>query len=449
MAHRDTRAARQVARHLGRDPYPYQLRAVETLSTPTPTRPYPRVGVVLVPRQTGKTTTVGLDLPLARMTRYPGFLASYTCQTGHDTSERFTAPGGWLDEVEASKLARAGRVRTRRSAGTERIVYRGRGRASFLAAFPPVPGKLRGKQRDYVNVDECQELDDVGADLVADILPTGDTRPLSQLVLSGTAGAGPGWWHDTVERARAGEYALVEVGTWPDDADPDDEAVWLAHHPGLRAGLTTLDNLREARRVMGRDRFAREYGNRWGTAGAVTERPLPPDEWRAAGSPRTSGRGASWVAAGFDVTPNRETASLVTVTRDGRGRLRWQGPPDQLAGALGRYARRLPVAAPPGQSGLVDTVKRRGHSARALSGRDYRSACQLLRDEVGAGHVTHDQQAPLDAAVDGAARSWSGDSWVFSARRSGVDVSPVVALACALFAAHTRRAPRVVAGSAT
>lgn len=447
MVSLDTVRARAVARKLGRDPYPYQLRMVETLSTPTPSRTYPRVAVVIAPRQTGKTTTVALDLSLARMTRYPGFIASYTAQTGHDVSERFTAPGGWLDEVASSSLA--ARTRGRRSAGTERLTYRHRGRGSYLSAFPPVPGKLRGKQRDLVVVDECQELDDVGADLVADILPTGDTRPLAQLVLTGTAGSGPGWWHDVVEAARAGDHALVEVGTWPDDADPDDERVWWQHHPGLRAGLTTVDNLRAVRATMGRDRFAREYGNRWGDADTTADRPLPLDAWRAAGVPRSTGRGARWVAAGFDVTPNRETSTLVTVSDDGRVRVRWQGPPDELGHAATRYAARLPVAAPPGQAGTVDALRRGRVSARALSGRDYRSACQVLRDELGAGRLSHDVQTPLDTAVEGAARSWSGDSWVFSARRSGVDVTPVVAAACAVYAAQTRRAPRVVGTSSS
>lgn len=435
----DTRGVYRVARALGRTPYRYQLRMVEALSTPTPSRPYPRVAVVLVPRQTGKTTEVGLDLPLARMRRFPGFAASYTCQTGHDVSERFAAPDGWLDQVEQSALA--GRVRTRRSAGTERITYRHRGRASWLGAFPPKPGKLRGKQRDYVNLDECQELDDVGPDLVADILPTGDTRPLSQLVLSGTAGAGPGWWHEQVERGRAGELVLVELGTWPDDADPDDEAVWAAHHPGVRAGLTTLDNLREARRILGRDRFAREYGNRWGTLSRGSTRPIPLDLWSALATTRTPGTRV--VGAGFDVTPDRESCSLVTLDDRDEVRVRWQGPTDGLVDAARRYTRRAPLVAPPGQLALVESLRRSRVPATALTGREYRAACQLLRDRVDAGTVRHHGQPPLDRAVDGADRSWSGDSWVFSARRSGLDITPVVGAACAVYASTTARTPRV------
>lgn len=435
----DTRGVYRVARALSRSPYRYQLRAVEVASTPTPTRPYPRVVVVLVPRQTGKTTTFGLDLPLARMRRFPGFAASYTCQTGHDTSERFAAPDGWLDQVEQSVLA--GRVRTRRSAGTERITYRHRGRASWLGAFPPKPGKLRGKQRDYVNLDECQELDDVGADLVADILPTGDTRPLSQLVLSGTAGAGPGWWLDQVERGRAGDVPLVELGTWPDDADPDDESVWLAHHPGLRAGLTTLDNLREARRNLGRERFAREYGNRWGSLTRGTTHPLPLDVWAALLVPYTPG--ARVVGAGFDVTPDRESCALVTIDDRDEVRVRWQGPTGELVAAARKYARRAPLVAPPGQLALVETLRRARVPASTLTGGEYRAACQLLRDRVDARTVHHHGQPVLDRAVEGADRSWSGDSWVFSARRSGLDITPVVGAACAVHAAVSARRPRV------
>ena len=450
MAHRDTRAALAVARALRpelRDPPGYALRMVEQLSEPhRDGHGYAhRLAVVLAPRRVVKTTTL-LDLTLARMRLRAGFRASYTAQTGHDTSAVFTEPGALLDQIAAAPRLR--HMRGTRSQGRERVTYRKPGRRpSFLGAFAPVPGKLRGRARELVLLDEAQELDDVGAELVADVWPTGDTLgSVAQVIVSGTAGYGPGWWRDLVDRGRAGELLLVELGSWPRDADPDDERVWAAYHPGLRAGLTTLEALRGARAALGADRFAREYGNVWGASDSAAA-PIPLDLWAQLRGPAALDDRP--VAAGFDVTVERDSCSLVGVTEGGHVRLLATGPVKALPELVHRLARGLPVAAGPNQRQLVERLQRAGVPASTLTLAEYRAACQLIRDRVQASTVSHDGQPELDAAVSGAGRVWHGDAWVLSARRSGTDVTPLVAAAVALYQGSRVRVPRVVGSAQT
>lgn len=443
MPTRDTRRAAHVAHRLGRSPKPYQLGMIERLSAPHPDDPggyAARVAVVLAPRRTGKTTSI-LDMALGRCVERGGFAAAYTAQTGHAVTELFAEPGGLLDQIEGVSIGR-GRWSARRSAGTERARFTRGAVSSFVGAFPPVPGKLRGRARHLVVIDEAQELDAVLGALLADVMPTGDTLGrVAQLVVTGTAGKGPGPWHDMVDRARAGELPLVELGTWPDDADPDDPDTWARYHPGVRSGLTTLDALRDARGALGVERFAREYGNRWGSLDATT-RPIPPDRFAAAAVPDDVRPGRP-AAVGFDVTLDRSSATLVGVTDTGHVRVLAVCHPRQIPERLDQLGR-VPVAAPPAQRPVTDELVRRGRAARALTPAEYRAACQTLADRVEAGELTHNGQPELVAAVESADRSWHGDQWVISSRRSGGDVSALVAASCAVYESATARRPRVV-----
>ena len=114
----DARWFHATASLLGRPPLPYQTQAAADLSQPNlaGTGYAHTTAVVVWPRQTGKTTTL-FTLALARMMHQQGYAAAYTAQTGHTVTERFTDPGGWLDQVEASPLS--ARHATRRSQGTE------------------------------------------------------------------------------------------------------------------------------------------------------------------------------------------------------------------------------------------------------------------------------------------------------------------------------------------
>lgn len=422
----DARWFHAAAALLGRPPLPYQTQAAADLSQPNlaGTGYAHTTAVVVWPRQTGKTTTL-FTLALARMMHQAQYAAAYTAQTGHTVTERFTDPGGWLDQVEASPLA--ARHATRRSQGTERLTNR-RTR-SYVKAFPPRPGKLRSNALDLVVLDECQEHTwEVGRALDADVGPVFTTRPRRQLIYAGTA-SGPGWWRSKVDAARAGQHLLVEVGTWPDDADPADPAVWAAHHPGLRHGLTDPDHLRSQLEQLGPQTFAREYGNRWDDD-ATGDAPVPVTAWQAC-TTATAGEPA---AVAFDVTPDRSWCSIVGVTTTRSVRLLYQGPADTLPDQLRRHAGDWPVHTTPYQAGTSSDLRVRDVPVTPLSHGDYQAACQVFHDAVVRGDVHHDHQPQMLEAFGWAGRSWRGDAWVLSARSSGGDITAAAAAVVAWWA---------------
>ena len=77
-----------------------------------------------------------------------------------------------------------------------------------------------------------------------------------------------------------------------------------------------------------------------------------------------------------------------------------------------------------------------------LGAADHAQACGTFVDLLAAGRLSHRAQAVLDDAVAGAARRPLGDAWLWSRSRSGVDISPLVAVtlaACARAHPPTRR----------
>jgi len=432
----DARWAHAVSSMLGRPLLPHQLRdlAAPVSETNLAGTGYAHTSVcVLMPRQVGKTSTL-FALLLARMMHQSGYAAAYTAQTGHTVTERFGDPGAWLDQVEQSPLA--ARHRTRRSQGTERVTNTRT--ASFVKAFPPRPGKLRSNALDCVVLDECQEHDWVlGRILEADVGPVFTTRPRRQLIMAGTA-AGPGWWKSKVDAARAGAGLLVEVGTWPADADPTDPATWHAHHPGLMHGLTDVGHLHDELARLGPQSFAREYGNRWDDD-ATGDAPVPIPAWDACLA-TVPGQAA---AVAFDVTPDRVTASIVGVTSTSSVRLLWSGPARDLPQRLDELAGDLAVHALPGQAGTAADLRAAGRTVHLLTADTYRRACQQFHDAVVRGDVHHDHQPELRESFAVADRAWHGDAWVLSARRSAGDIT---AAAAAVVAWHvTSRADALIA----
>jgi hypothetical protein len=403
----------------------------------------------MIPRQCGKTTAV-FDLAQGRCLTKPDYRAAYTAQTGHVTSERF---GERMGELGSTALAR--KVGRRRSAGTERMTFPARGigvPASFLKAFPPKDGALRGSALDLVVIDESQEVtEQQGVALDQTILPTFTTRRRRQFILIGTAGTDMSAFfarYLALARGGAAGVAVIEYGATPDD-DPADPAVWHRVHPGLAAGLTDEEALRGALAVMGPESFAREYLNVWSTAGT---RILPARDWnhcrRAGARPRP---GVAPVFA-FDVAADRSAAVIVAV---------WPDVDGVPVGEVVEYApmgswvaarmvelrgpHRPPLIVADNQGPVltvVDELRRAGVEVTQPSPRDFGAACASTLDRVKAGTVAHRGEQPLDAAAAGAGRRTIGDGgWAWARRTSTVDVCPLVAYSLALWGDQRRPAP--------
>jgi hypothetical protein len=265
--------------------------------------------VVLVPRQSAKTTTA-LDVALGRCLAAPRerpFYAAYAAQTGHVTTERM---GDRFTEVSASPFLRD-LLKPRLSQGTERLTVLSS--KSHIKAYPPKSGALRGNALDLVIVDEGQEhdMEPLGRLLDHTIMGTFTTRPRRQFLILGTAPDRPGTYLEHyATRARAGApgFALIDYGATPDE-DPGDPAVWRRRHPGLAAGLTDESFLR-SQFELDPAGFAREHLNVWPAEGAGSGAAIPTAAWNRAQLPTEA-------AALLDVARPRADALALAVAVDG------------------------------------------------------------------------------------------------------------------------------------
>lgn len=452
MTSEEAKIAAGYAAVMGRPLKPHQQQMVDQLAQRQPDGgPGYRhqTAVVLMPRQVGKTSTL-LALALARMHLRRGYAAAYSAQTGIVVTHVFANPdNGWLAAVERDPRL-AARYRTSRSQGREMIAHR-TNTGAYLKAFPPTPGRLRSNSLDLVILDECQEhTPDLGQALMADIGPVFTTRPRRQLILAGTA-SGPGWWADQIAAARAGQHLLIEVGSWPDAADPTDPAVWRAHHPGLISGLTDEAHLAAQLSNLGEAKFAREYGNRFDDAAAL-DSPIPDDVWAAAQT-RTDPPDTPTVLA-FDVGKDGDTGWIVAAGPAGDG--------TTLAGVAGIGH---------GQAWLVDRIKQlharypravlvadsagpAGPAVAALAGlkisthtKDRATAAAHLVAQLAAGTTKVLPHPDLDEARRVAVRRWTEQgAWSWSRKMSGGNIAALTALTMAVWEARqqTRTKPRIV-----
>lgn len=444
-----------VAHVHGRPWKPWQVAAGDLIGEQTPDGRYAySIVVILVPRQCGKTT-FAFDLMQGRALVHPDYRIAYCAQTGQITSERFTER---MTALATTPLAP--RTKLRRSQGTERMTLPN---GSFLKAFPPKDGALRGSALDLVVIDEPQEIDEAqGNALDQTILPTFTTRPRRQLVLIGTAGTDRSAFlarYLAAARAGAAGVAVIEYGAVDGD-DTTDPAVWRRRHPGLAAGLTDEAALSSALSVMGIAGFEREYLNVWQASG---DRVIPAVAWAAIR--RRDAQPAPGVAPvlGVGVALDRSAAAIVACWPDASDgtpvlevveyatQVEWVAP--RLL-ELARHGVIWADSAGPVLT-VVDDVRRLSVEQRVpvaveqTPTGDYTAACAGMLDRIITRRVAHRGEQPLDAAAAGAARRLIGDGgWAWGRRMSTADISPVDAAAVALWGHLHRPAPkrRPVAG---
>jgi hypothetical protein len=418
----------------GRPWLPWQHEAGDVIGQLNPDGTYAfKIIVIMLPRQVGKTALI-FDLAMGRTLQYRDYRCAYAAHTGHKTTERFTER---YEELATGPLSN--HVRVRRSAGTERITARST--HSYVKAFPPIPDALRSDALDLVIVDEAQKHGTVlGEQLDLTILPTFTTRPRRQLIVSGTAGTDASdYLRRYLDKARAGTpgYAVIEYGAH--DTDPlDDEATWVARHPGL-GYLTDVDNLRMQREAMGPAGFAREYLTMWSRTNATV---IPPADWAAvqaaADLPRPDGRRCVSV----DVAPDRGSAAIaiataagyveVTDTRPGTG---WVV--DRALELSRRHSAPIAVDRFGAVGTVADALERAAADLLVMTAADVANAAAGMLDGITGRTLTVYPSVALSEAVDGAAQRPLGDSggFAWSRKASAAPVAPLVAASNALWGA--------------
>lgn len=456
-------AVGRVASRLGMPLLPWQQHVADVMGeVENPDAPphlrrmrYPLV-VLVVPRRGGKTAlTFATSLQRAGMAR--GRRVWYTAQTGGDAGD--TMVNEWLPMLDGTPYAAS--TRKRLSNGSQGLTIPSRG--SRIGIFPPTRKALHGKDADYVTVDEAWSFtDEEGLTLEAAIRPATQTRLGRQVVIVSAGGTAESTWllrlRDLGRRAvdegscRASGLAFVEF-TVPHvqddsgayrvdpDVDLDDPAVWADTHPAV--GYTIdLDTLRQDRQTMDPATFHRSTLNVFQVDAA--ERVITAAEWSACRDESAAVDGR--VRLAFDVGDDLGWSAITVSSRRPDGR---------VVTELADYR--------PGSAWLVDTVKRMRMQHRAtlhatgdgpvvevvetLTGEGvpvdvlgpdrYATACAALLADVRAGRTVHRGQPALDVAVGGATRSIRGDRWVWTRRRSAVDIAPLVAATVSAAAARS------------
>ncbi|MEZ5409573.1 MAG: hypothetical protein R2761_16205 [Acidimicrobiales bacterium] len=143
------------------------------------------------------------------------------------------------------------------------------------------------------------------------------------------------------------------------------------------------------------------------------------------------GPGSTWAAVGL--AGERADGSLhLEVVRHALGT-------DWLVGALRAGTERYgPVLVDPKSPtmAVLTTLETAGIEVEELATADVTRACAELQNDLKALHLRHLDQPELNAAVAGAGIRPVGESWVFSAKASTVDVCPLLAVT---LAAHGAR----------
>lgn len=407
--------------------HPHQIALGELLDSGVETT------AVCWPRRAGKTTTTWAWI-LGRCQTVEGTQWVTTAQTGIKARDRFMATARLLDRYFPEE---SGGPHVYRGAGHEALEFQN---GSRLVVVAPKGEAFRGEGAS-VYVDEPQEFDKVRSDeLRQAVYPLLDTLDGGQIILSGTAGSSRvGWFWEALESGRRGEpsYALSEYAA-PDHADPDDEDVWRATHPGIGT-LTTMDKMRARRAGLSLPMWSQEYLGIW-----------PPDlstsaismaAWTEATVPQSELPDRFGLA--FDVSPDSSSAAVCAAWRDDDG-VAHVGVLEHRAGvswlpklvAAIAKKHRVPAIRYDGigaNHGPASEAAREGVRVVSSSPKDAQAATQRIVANLEDGALRHFGQSSLNMAAEGAAWRQSEGGRYFARKASANDISPLMAAALALY----------------
>lgn len=409
---------------------PHQQQIVDTaLEVDKDGKPFWREVVVLLPRQHGKSVLT-LAWMLQRALRWPDpQKIAYSAQTGFDARRKL------LDDFGPMLMhSRFDAVISKfnRRAGNEGVEFKTGSRIDVIASSESAG---HGRTLDLAILDEAFADQDNRREQA--ILPAMATKPAAQMLLVSTAGTDSSvFLRRKVEAGRAAVLDGADRGIayfeWsaPEDANPEDERTWWATMPALGHTIN-LDVVRHARQTMSEDDFRRAYLNQWT---ATDERVIPAAVWDAVCSRSVAPEGQ--LVFGVDVAADRGSASIVAVDRDGQGELvEYREGVAWLVDRAVELAERwnapivLDAYGPAGT--FADAIEAPGVRVDRYSARQVSMACAALFDAVADRKVRVRDHERLSAAVAGARRRVSGDSWFWGRRDTQVDVSPLVALTLA------------------
>lgn len=252
-------------------------------------------------------------------------------------------------------------------------------------------------------------------------------------VIAGTAEAGAfAWLEHTAEVVSLDAEGKV-VSVKP---DPADREAWRRANPAY-PGRIDDGFLVEQLAILGPDLFMREHLGIWDAEPGSSGGAIDPAAWAACMVAGHSPSGAP--AYALDVSPEGKSAAIalsdgahVEVVKHEQGTA-WVVPLCVLR--RDRFRELLIDPAGPAVE-LIAPLEAAGLKVRRVSTEEAKAACGQFLTDVNDGRVIHRGQPMLDLAVQNADRRDAGDGgWLWSRKRSAVDIAPLYAATLAKWAA--------------
>jgi phage terminase large subunit-like protein len=313
-------------------------------------------------------------------------------------------------------------------------------------------GGGRGFSCDCLILDEAMFLPESSHGA---LLPTLSARPNPQVWYTASAVDQDIHEHGVVlsrvrQRGLKGNDPSLAYFEWSTEAELDrdvaaDREAWAVANPGLGIRISE-EHVEYERASMDPQTFAVErlgIGNWPPTDGSVST-VIDLEQWQSLVD--TGSSPVDSLCFAFDVTPSRGSASIGVAGKRADG-LAHIEVVDQREGT-GWLVERLvelnekhrPVGVfcdafgPAGS--IVDELLDLGVPVQSVTSTEHGRACAMIFDTVEQGGLRHLGTTELRVALRGAkTRQMAGDSWLWARKKSNVDISPLVAVTLALWAA--------------
>lgn len=414
-----------------------------------------RVVVVVIPRQSGKTT-LGLAVRVHRAVGPFGGPQRllYTAQTRNEARQK------WEDEhipiLKGSPFWP--QVTARKRTGAEAFLW---ANGSIDAIPAPTEKAGHGKTLDVGFIDEAFAQVDDRLEQAYD--PAMITRPQPQLWVVSTAGtAASAYLRAKVQAGRrlieSGEPSQTAYFEWsaPNDADPADPATWWSCMPALGHTITedaiaaVLRREVDERGADGLRLFRRAYLNQWIDEFPSSWHVIREPAWRArtGAEGRPTGRVVFAVAAAW---PDAESSSIAAAgMRDGElvvQIIEHRPGTSWIVERLPELRRKWRPAAvlldktgPEGR--LVAELDPAGRWLTHPTGNEVAQACGLFYGAFAGDdpYGRHFGQVELNNALAVAVKRTLGSAWAWS-RVGATDISPLQAATLACWGARARSRP--------
>ncbi|MEB0286168.1 terminase large subunit [Cryobacterium sp. 10S3] len=409
--------------------------------------------VIVVPRQSGKTTLV-IPWGVHRCTTWPDRqLVVYTAQTRQDAKEKLVEDQFWLINRSPFrrllKPSRSGRIEPNMSHGEEHMRWQN---GSKWAIDAPTEKAGHGKTLHLGIGDEIFSHADarVEAAMSPAMITVEDSQKLWISTAGKTKARSPFLWGKVEagrNRVTAGlnSRSLFIEFSAPEDADWLDPLVWWRTMPAL--GYTqTQEKVEAEAETLGEDEFRRAYLNQWKDDRGQDWK-IPAEHWNAAKDRDSKMSGTLvWVV---DVSPERARASISVAAQRPDGKIHLEtvetseGTAWLIDGDPTRDLRGLAalVADHGGDvyfdfitvGALVPDMRDAGLHPHAIATEDVKVAAAALFDGVVNGRVRHLGQAELTDALASAATRKIGDGWAWSRGASMADITALVSATLAFW----------------